>query len=117
MFLISRDASDIARDVANDVDFLLWTRTNPSDADHLKVDDVTGLNASHFDRNLPTKILVHGYDDTGTTGWVLNVRNKYLKKGFKQKQNYKFKNIDANGFKIRGEGPGGFWPFSKRRIL
>ena len=81
MFLISRDALSATRDVTNDVDFLLWTRRNPKDAQHLKVGDVDGLNATNFDKTLPTKILVHGYDDTGTTGWVLNVRTKYLDKG------------------------------------
>ena len=35
---------------------------------------------SHFKSDLPTKILIHGFEDTGTTGWVLNVRDEYFKK-------------------------------------
>lgn len=71
----------LGRDVEDDVDFLLWTPDNPTEQEHLKVGDVTLLNSTHFNKNLPTKILVHGYTDTGTTGWVLNVKSKYLKKG------------------------------------
>ena len=71
----------MGRDVADDVSFLLWTRENSVEAQGLKVGDLNLLNSTHFNKNLPTKILVHGYRDTGTTGWVLNVKTAYLNKG------------------------------------
>jgi hypothetical protein len=48
---------------------------------HLKLDDVVGLNATYFVKSSPTKILVHGYEDTGDTDWILNVRSAYLDSG------------------------------------
>lgn len=63
------------------VDFWLWTRQNPDVADPLKLNNLTLLQNSHFQKDLPTRILIHGYEDTGTTGWVLNVRDAYFIKG------------------------------------
>ena len=69
--------------VSQDVDFLLWTRDNPDSYDHIQFNNSlpNQLNHSHFSPSLPTKILIHGYGDTGTTGWVIRVKDKYLKKG------------------------------------
>ena len=67
-------------EVEKEVDFLLWTKDNPTEPDKLKVGDVFSLHLSHFKSDLPTKILIHGFEDTGTTGWVLNVRDEYFKK-------------------------------------
>ena len=67
-------------EVEKEVDFLLWTEDNPTEPDKLKVGDVFSLHLSHFKSDLPTKILIHGFEDTGTTGWVLNVRDEYFKK-------------------------------------
>lgn len=64
-----------------DVEFLLWTRENPTVAEKLQVGNVTSVTVSHFSSDLPTKILIHGFGDTGTTGWVRNVRDSYLSKG------------------------------------
>ena len=35
----------------------------------------------YFTPNLKTKILIHGYGDTGTTDWVIRVKDRYLQKG------------------------------------
>ena len=67
-------------EIEKEVDFLLWTKDNPTEPDKLKVGDVFSLHLSHFKSDLPTKILIHGFEDTGTTGWVLNVRDEYFKK-------------------------------------
>lgn len=68
-------------DVGDQVDFLLWTRENPDTANTLIVGNMTALALSHFRKDLPTRILIHGYEDTGTTRWVLNVRDAYFIKG------------------------------------
>ena len=65
----------------DDVNFLLWTRENPKLYDILQVDNATGLKMSHFNKDLPTKMLIHGFQDTGTTGWIINVKDKYLQSG------------------------------------
>ena len=72
---------DEVQDVQDKVDFLLWTRQNPDVSDPLRLNNVTLLQHSHFQKDLPTRILIHGYEDTGTTGWVLNVRDAYFIKG------------------------------------
>lgn len=77
---------------SNDVEFLLWTRNNPSVQDLIRINDTDSLVGSHFDMSLNTKILVHGYSDTGTTGWVINVKNKYLEKGW-QMDYFSFINV------------------------
>ena len=66
-----------------DIDFLLWTRRNPLNYDKIKYNDSlsTVLTSSHFSPNLKTKILIHGYGDTGTTDWVIRVKDRYLQKG------------------------------------
>ena len=71
------------KNVTEDVDFLIWTRKNKDVHDTIKYDQSLpeSLEASHFDPKLLTKILIHGYGDTGTTGWVINVKNEYLIKG------------------------------------
>ena len=66
-----------------DIDFLLWTRRNHLNYDKIKYNDSlsTVLTSSHFSPNLKTKILIHGYGDTGTTDWVIRVKDRYLQKG------------------------------------
>ena len=70
-------------DVVEDVDFLLWTNKNPFSETILKYDDSlpSSLDDSNFDENLPTKVIVHGYDGSGTQEWVINVKDAYLMTG------------------------------------
>ncbi len=75
----SRFALTSQNTIRDQVDFLLWTRENPVHAEKLNLSDL--MHSTHFKNDLTTRILIHGYEDTGTTGWVLNVRNTYLQKG------------------------------------
>ena len=79
IFELRRDL-EVFDNVEDQVDFLLWTRENPDTADKVSR-NLTALTLSHFRKDLPTRILIHGYEDTGTTGWVLNVRDAYFIKG------------------------------------
>ena len=91
-----------------DIDFLLWTRRNPLNYDKIKYNDSlsTVLTSSHFSPNLKTKILIHGYGDTGTTDWVIRVKDRYLKQGKILKYNWThlryiiLKRLDHNEFNI-----------------
>ena len=71
------------KDVAKDVDFLLWTRQNPENSYSIQLNDSlpSVLSNSSFSPNVETKILIHGYGDTGDTDWIIRVKDKYLKKG------------------------------------
>lgn len=70
-------------DVVKDVDFLLWTNKNPFSETILKYDDSLpfSLDDSNFDEDLPTKVIVHGFDGSGTQEWVINVKDAYLMMG------------------------------------
>jgi len=71
------------KDVAKDVDFLLWTRQNPENCYSIQLNDSlpSVLSNSSFSPSVETKILIHGYGDTGDTDWIIRVKDKYLKKG------------------------------------
>ena len=86
-------ASHQFANVSLDIDFLLWTRKNPISFYRMKYnkDLPKVLNQSQFSPNLQTKILIHGYEDTGTTDWIIGVKDTYLKKG-KSEFLPKFKN-------------------------
>ena len=81
----------IAGNTKDDVGYLIWTRVNWRRSDKIKFDANIGrsLNYTHFNPKLPTKILIHGYKDHGETGWVISVKNRYLKKG-----NYKMQQLN-----------------------
>jgi len=72
-----RDAAEARKDV----EFLLWTKENPDIPDKLYIGNMTALKLSHFDKDIPSKILIHGFEDTGTTGWIYNVKDAYFVKG------------------------------------
>ena len=69
-------------DVEKDVDFLLWTKDNPSEPDKLIIGNISVLVQSHFKPDLPTKILIHGFGDTGTTGCAIKEFLFILHKSF-----------------------------------
>jgi len=63
--------------------FYLWTRLNPGKYDYqeLFVDDNESILGSNFDGGKKTKILVHGYTDSGLESfydWIENMVNAYL---------------------------------------
>ena len=64
-FLIIFSRLNGISEVEKEVDFLLWTKDNPTEPDKLKIGDVFSLHLSHFKSDLPTKILIHGFEDTG----------------------------------------------------
>ena len=70
-------------DAVKNVDFLLWTNKNPFSETTLKYDDSLpfSLDDSNFDEDLPTKVIVHGFDGSGTQEWVINVKDAYLMTG------------------------------------
>jgi len=61
--------------------YYLWSNPNSNQKQELIFDDFESILASNFDANLPTKVLVHGFGDSGTTSWVIGVKNEFLKQG------------------------------------
>ena len=75
--------SRVARARYHDVNYFIWTRVNRGQPDTIKHDVGIrqALKNSHFNPKLETKILIHGYKDHGLTGWIMDVKYEYLKKG------------------------------------
>lgn len=48
-----------------EIQYELYTKTNPNDPDFLKIDDVTVLKNSKFNAKNPTVILSHGWRSKG----------------------------------------------------
>ena len=63
--------------------YLLWTKANPSSKQELVFESIESVNSSNFNASKPTKVLVHGFADGGTTGWVIGSKREFLKKGSK----------------------------------
>ena len=48
-------------DVSKDVQFDLYTLRNPTTAQILTIDNTTSIDESNFNRELPTRIFIHGF--------------------------------------------------------
>ncbi|KAJ9590787.1 hypothetical protein L9F63_016173, partial [Diploptera punctata] len=68
------------RNLANDVKFYLYTRTN-NNAYTLLVENAAQLKASSFNPSNPTKILIHGFGGSITSGVITDNRAAYLNTG------------------------------------
>ena len=77
---IQQDIPDISTDETL-TRWYLWTRQNSNTDQELFYDNLTSIQQSNFDASKKTKILVHGYSDSGKTGWVIRMKNKFLEKG------------------------------------
>ena len=77
---IQQDIPDISTDETL-TRWYLWTRQNQNNDQELFYDNLTSIQQSNFDASKKTKILVHGYSDSGKTGWVIRMKNKFLEKG------------------------------------
>ena len=61
------------------VNFLLWTRFNAVTEDIIRPRRIlSDLQTSHWRREKPVKVFIHGFADNGRTAWVLRMRNKFL---------------------------------------
>ena len=61
--------------------FYLWTRDNTGDDDFDELfvgDGGESILGSRYDGVRKTKVLVHGYGDSGLTGWVRSMKDAYL---------------------------------------
>lgn len=63
-----------------DIGIFLFTRKNPNEPVTLKVGDIVSLRKSNF-KNVPTKIIIHGWTDSSKNIWTGEFRENYLKAG------------------------------------
>ncbi|XP_050738750.1 pancreatic triacylglycerol lipase-like [Eriocheir sinensis] len=65
---------------ADDVNFLLWTRSNPGDLQFhtLLLGDADNLAAAPLTPSDPTALLIHGYTSSGFTGWSRTAKTELL---------------------------------------
>ncbi|XP_063982882.1 pancreatic triacylglycerol lipase-like isoform X1 [Diachasmimorpha longicaudata] len=61
------------------LEFHLYTRENPFGEEELFLNNTEVLYASHFNESRPTKLIVHGFSDTGNEAWIHDLLNAYLK--------------------------------------
>ncbi|XP_046687406.1 lipase member H-like, partial [Homalodisca vitripennis] len=61
-----------------DVHFYLFTKYNPYEAHEIFPEKPSTLFISHFDFNKTTKILIHGWKNTGNSTFSLTLRNAYI---------------------------------------
>lgn len=66
---------------AEDVNYDLYTKDNKEQAFSLRVGDTAQLKDSPFNPTWPTKIIVHGWTDSGDTFWLHDIRRNYLSIG------------------------------------
>ncbi|XP_053959309.1 phospholipase A1-like [Anastrepha ludens] len=62
--------------------FHLYTRENPTTADTLDADDTESLQKSHFNKDYPTIIIIHGWQSNGNTALTTLIRDAYFSKGY-----------------------------------
>ena len=68
--------------------YYLWSKANPNQEQELLFGNTESVLASNFNANLPTKVLVHGFTDSGKTSWVIRVKNEFLQKGTKKRTQF-----------------------------
>ncbi|CAL7933293.1 unnamed protein product [Xylocopa violacea] len=68
-------------DVDRDIEFVLFTRKNPTCGTMLNISDPYSLRRSNFDVTHPTVIFIHGYSNSITGGSAVAIRDVYLKRG------------------------------------
>ncbi|XP_071119067.1 pancreatic triacylglycerol lipase-like [Haliotis cracherodii] len=61
------------------VQFLLYTKLNPVKAQYLSAGSAKSVSSSHFDPRKPTKMITHGFIDTGKEPWLHTMKDEFLK--------------------------------------
>ncbi|XP_054742095.1 pancreatic lipase-related protein 2-like [Anastrepha obliqua] len=62
--------------------FHLYTRENPTTADTLDTDDTESLQKSHFNKDYPTIIIIHGWQSDFDSDLTTLIRDAYFSKGY-----------------------------------
>lgn len=68
-------------DSHGDVQFWLFTRRNPQDGQLLKFQDQRSLSQSFFNKNRPTRIVIHGWLDSLKSDSIQMPKDAYMAAG------------------------------------
>ncbi|XP_039305331.1 pancreatic lipase-related protein 2-like [Solenopsis invicta] len=66
---------------AEDISYELYTKDNKEQPISLRVGDAIQLKDSPFNPTWPTKIIIHGWTETGNAFWLHDIRRNYLSVG------------------------------------
>ncbi|PVD19843.1 hypothetical protein C0Q70_20336 [Pomacea canaliculata] len=88
--------------------FLLYTTANPSSPHLLHSQDARTFQASHFDKNRATKIIVHGFTDSGSSSWIHEMVGKLLQKNV---------NVIVVDWQTGAKGPNYFQAAANTRVV
>jgi len=66
---------------AEDMNYELYTKDNKEQPVFLRVGDATQLKDSPFNPEWPTKIIIHGWTESGNAFWLHDIRRNYLSVG------------------------------------
>lgn len=64
-----------------DINYELYTKDNKEQPVFLRVGDATQLKDSPFNSEWPTKIIIHGWAESGNAFWLHDIRRNYLNVG------------------------------------
>lgn len=63
---------------AEDINYELYTKDNKEQSVSLRVGDAAQLKESPFNPEWPTKIIIHGWSESGNAFWLHDIRRNYL---------------------------------------
>ncbi|KYM77372.1 Pancreatic triacylglycerol lipase [Atta colombica] len=66
---------------AEDINYELYTKNNKEQPVSLRVGDAIQLKDSPFNPEWPTKIIIHGWTESGNAFWLHDIRRNYLNVG------------------------------------
>lgn len=85
MHLVDFDSYDVAIEpnfvAENDVVFILFTRSNPTSGQIIRINDPSSLTNSNFNPSHPTRFTVHGWQSDANTGSNTLLHEAFLRYG------------------------------------
>lgn len=66
---------------ANDVEFVLLTRSNPTVGQVIRMNDVASIQNSNFNPSHPTRFTIHGWQDSAASPTNRRTAEEYLRHG------------------------------------
>lgn len=68
-------------DALRDVRFLLFTRSNPTNGQQLVFGDFNSIRNSNFNANLPTRVIIHGFQSDSDSDVNVLLTAAFLRNG------------------------------------
>jgi pimeloyl-ACP methyl ester carboxylesterase len=78
-FVFGKVTQDPFFDPKTDVNFLLFTRNNPKTAQRITFLNIESIRTSNFDANKEVRFIVHGWLQTGNSGFSPGMKDAFLR--------------------------------------